>query len=107
MTERETGTSALAGPLVNARATSAGVAPCAPIPGRRRTACGIRRRASATAPRIGGPPTSPPPNRPPAREAALADEPGSPLVHELGDLLPDAPPVGEHEVLNVSAARVR
>src|ERR671928_184778 len=49
MTDLETVTRALAGPLVNARATSAGVAPCAPTPGRSRIACGIRRRASETA----------------------------------------------------------
>ena len=42
-------TSALAGPDVKARATSAGVAPCAPTPGSRSTACGIARRASPTA----------------------------------------------------------
>src|SRR5215216_1450671 len=36
VTARETVTTALAGPLVNARATSAGVAPWAPTPGRSR-----------------------------------------------------------------------
>ena len=46
MTEREAFTRALAGPLVKARATSAGVAPCAPTPGSRMIACGIARRAS-------------------------------------------------------------
>src|SRR3989304_1227500 len=49
MIEREAVTSALAGPLVNARATSAAEAPCAPTPGRSRTAWGMSRRASATA----------------------------------------------------------
>src|ERR671923_51893 len=49
MTERETFTSALAGPLAKARATSAGVAPCAPTPGRSRIDCGSARRASPIA----------------------------------------------------------
>ena len=48
MTEREAATSALAGPLVNADATSSGPPPCAPTPGRSSTACGSSRRASAT-----------------------------------------------------------
>src|SRR3954452_7551945 len=50
MTLRDAFTSALAGPLVKARARSAGVAPCAPTPGRRRIACGSSLRASPTAP---------------------------------------------------------
>src|SRR5438552_703640 len=49
MTLREAATSALAGPLVNARATSAGDAPCAPTPGSRRIERGRSRRASPTA----------------------------------------------------------
>ena len=49
MTERDAVTSALDGPLVNARATSAAVAPWAPTPGRSSTARGSSRRASATA----------------------------------------------------------
>src|SRR4030095_1333517 len=49
MPERETVTSALAGPLVNALATSAGVAPCAPIPGSSRMDCGSSFRGSLTA----------------------------------------------------------
>src|SRR5262249_30399235 len=48
-TEREATTSALAGPLVKARAMSAGLAPCAPTPGRSRIACGKSFRASAIA----------------------------------------------------------
>src|SRR5688572_7243116 len=42
MTERETVTRALAGPLVNALATSAGGAPRAPLPRRQRKDCGVR-----------------------------------------------------------------
>ena len=49
MTDRDAATSALASPLVKARATSAGVAPCAPTPGSRRIDCGISRLASPTA----------------------------------------------------------
>src|SRR5215207_10655122 len=64
MTERETETRALAGPLVNARATSAGVAPWAPIPGRRSTARGISLRASATARGYVAPTTAPTLERP-------------------------------------------
>ena len=64
MTERETVTSALAGPLVNALATSAGVAPCAPIPGSRRTDCGISFLASLTARGYVAPTTAPTLERP-------------------------------------------
>src|ERR671933_357430 len=59
MTDRAAVTNALAGPLVNARATSAGVAPCAPIPGSRRIDCGRSRRAFATARRSVAPTTAP------------------------------------------------
>ena len=96
MTEREAVTSALAGPLVKARATSAGVAPCAPTPGRSSTDCGISFLASPTARGRVAPTTAPD-----AREAALPDEVRAPLGDELGDLLPDAPAVRERQVLDV------
>src|ERR671930_23604 len=64
MTEREAFTSALAGPLAKARATSAGVAPCAPTPGRSRTDCGSARRASPIARGWVAPTTAPTLERP-------------------------------------------
>src|SRR5918997_812625 len=64
MIDRETDTSALAGPLVNARATSAGVAPWAPSPGRSRIDFGISRRASPTARGYVAPTTAPTLERP-------------------------------------------
>src|SRR5919201_1439143 len=71
MTLRETFTSALAGPLGNARATSAGVAPCAPPPGSSRMARGSSRRASPTARGCVAPMTAPTAERPcsPTRSA--------------------------------------
>ncbi len=59
MTDREAFTSALAGPLVNARATSPGEAPCAPTPGSSMIACGMARRASPIARGIVAPTTAP------------------------------------------------
>ena len=64
MSERETLTSALAGPLVNARATSAGVAPWAPIPGSSSGACGSSRLASPTSRGWVAPTTAPTLDRP-------------------------------------------
>ena len=61
---RDALTSALAGPLVNARARSATDAPCAPTPGSSRIVCGIRRRASATARGCVAPTTAPTDERP-------------------------------------------
>ena len=76
-------TSALDGPLVNARATSAGVAPCAPTPGQQQHRLRHRAPCLADRPRIGRAD-----DRADAREAALADEVLSPFVHERGDVLP-------------------
>src|SRR6476659_2414083 len=59
ITSRETFTSALAGPLVNARATAAGVARCAPTAGNSRIARGSNRRASPTARGCVAPMTAP------------------------------------------------
>ena len=64
MSERDTLTSALAGPLVNARATSAGVAPWAPIPGSSSGACGSSRLASPTSRGWVAPTTAPTLERP-------------------------------------------
>ena len=71
MTERDAVTRALAGPDVNARATSAGVAPCAPTPGSRMIDWGIARRASPTARGKVAPTTAPTLDRPrsPTRSA--------------------------------------
>ena len=95
-------TSALAGPLVNARAMSAGVAPCAPTPGRSRIACGSSRRASPTARGWVAPTTAPT-----RREPALADELLAELAHELGHLVPERAAVREREILDVGRAGVR
>ena len=102
MTLRDALTSALAGPLVNARARSAGVAPCAPTPGRSRIAFGSSRRASPTARGWVAPD-----DRAHAREAALADELLAELVHEPRHVLPERPSVREDQVLDVGAAFVR
>src|SRR5947208_2746087 len=59
MTLREAATSALAGPLVKARATSPGDAPCAPTPGRSRIERGSSFRASPTARECVAPTTAP------------------------------------------------
>src|SRR3954452_18462828 len=40
-------------------------------------------------------------------QTVLANEVGTPLRHELGDLLPDVPAVRKHEVLDLCAARIR
>src|SRR6266566_3499493 len=71
MTSRETFTSALAGPLVKARATSAGVAPWAPTPGSNRIARGRSLRASPTARGCVAPMTAPTDDKPcsPTRSA--------------------------------------
>ncbi len=76
MTDRDTVTSALAGPLVNARATSAGVAPCAPTPGKQedRLRQELPRLADRARVRRADDGAD-------AREAALADD----VVAELGD----------------------
>ena len=71
MTERETVTRALAGPLVNARATSAGVAPWAPTPGSSIGVCGRRRRASETARGCVAPTTVSVTTRPATTQATL------------------------------------
>ena len=102
ITEREALTSALAGPLVNARAMSAGVAPCAPTPGRSRIACGSSRRASPTARGCVAPTTAPTdesPHSPTSSSPELADE--------LGHLVPERAAVGEGEILDVGRAGVR
>ena len=78
MTERDAVTSALAGPLVNARATSAGVAPCAPTPGRSRTELRQQPPRLADRARVGGADDGAD-----AREPALADEVRAPLGDEL------------------------
>ena len=77
-------TSALAGPLVNARATSAGVAPCAPIPGSRRM--DLRQQLSGLA---HGARIRRADDGADAREAALADDVLAELGDELRDVLPD------------------
>src|SRR5437764_3288303 len=59
MTLREAATSALAGPVVKARATSPGDAPCAPTPGRSRIERGSSFRASPTARECVAPTTAP------------------------------------------------
>src|SRR5215211_4480294 len=163
MTERETETRALAGPLVNARATSAGVAPWAPIPGRRSTARGISLRASATARGYVAPTTAPTLERPrlptrpapqsftswavwcqsgrpsdmvtswrseerrvgkecrsrcdwssdvcssdlDARKTSVAHEARSPVVHELGRVVPKRTAVRHGDVLEVGRASCR
>ena len=40
-------------------------------------------------------------------EPALAHEVGSPAVDELGDVMPERPAVGERQILEIDAARVR
>ena len=102
MTDREALTSALAGPLVNARATSAGVAPCAPTPGSRSTDCGSSRRASPTARGWVAPMTAPTLESP---RSPTSSAPHS--ATSAADVLPERPPVREGEVLDLRAARVR
>ena len=102
MTERDAVTSALAGPLVKARATSRGPAPCAPTPGSSNTERGSSFLASATTRGAVAPTTAPTLERPrsPVRSAPQ-------LRDELGHLLPDAPPVGERQLLDIGRAGVR
>ena len=77
MTERDAATSALAGPLVNARATSAGPAPCAPMPGSRQD--GPREQPPGLADRARMRRAD---DRAHAGQAALADELLAPLRDE-------------------------
>ena len=102
MTERDAVTSALACPAENARATSAGVAPCAPTPGSRIGDCGRSRRASEIARGCVAPTTAPTLDRPFSPSERLA-----PLAHELGDVVPQRAPVRKREILDVGRARVR
>ena len=101
MTLREALTSALAGPLVKARARSAGVAPCAPTPGSSRIALRQQPPRLADRARVGRPD-----HRADARQPALADELLAELVHEQGDVVPDGAAVRELQVLDVGAALV-
>ena len=100
MIEREAVTSALAGPLVNARATSAAEAPCAPTPGREQGPLGHEARLGDRRGYVA------PDDRPHARQAALADE-SRPTRDEPGDVLPERPAVGGGDVLDVGGAGVR
>ena len=102
MTEREAVTSALAGPLVKARATSAGRAPCAPMPGQQEHRLREQPSRLGNRPRHGRPH-----DRADTREAALARERGSPLGDECGDVLPDASAVREHQLLDVACSWIR
>ena len=87
MTEREALTSALAGPLVNARARSAGVAPCAPTPGQEQDR--LRHQLARLADRARVRRADDGADR---REAVLADEVVAPVGDERRDVLPDGRP---------------
>ena len=102
MTLREALTSALAGPLVKARARSAG---------RRALRADARQeqdRLRQQPPRLADRPrVRRADDRADAREPALADELLPELVHEPRDVVPDRVAVGELQVLDVGAALVR
>ena len=98
MTEREAVTSALAGPLVKARARSAGFPPCAPTPGQEQDR--LRHQLARLADRARMGRADDGADR---REAALADQVLAPLGDERGDVLPHRAPVGERDVLDVAA----
>ena len=98
MTERDALTSALAGPLVNARARSAGVAPWAPTPGQQQDR--LRHQLARLADRARMGRADDGADR---REPVLADEVLAPLRDELRDVLPHRAPVGERHVLDVAA----
>ena len=102
MTEREAETSAPAGPVVNAAATSAGVPPCAPIPASRSTERGSSARASRDLAR-----ERRADDRADRRETALADQVLAPAADEPAQRAARAAPVGERDVLHVGATGVR
>ena len=100
-TERDALTSALAGPLVKARARSPGLA--ALRADARQQQDRLRHQLARLADR---PRMRRPDDGADRREAVLADEVGAPVGDERGDVLPHRPSVGERHVLDV-AARVR
>ena len=100
ITERDAATSALAGPLVNARAMSAATRTLRTDAGQEQDRLRQELPRLGDRARIRG--TD---DRADAREAAVADQILAELVHELRDLLPDRTAVGERQILDVARRR--